>query len=461
MSWKNVLPSSILVLLLLSLNQTIVVLASYTNVDASQAKEMIDSNPNLVILDVRTWDEYISGHIKNATLISVYELEGRLSELDSQKPTLVYCRSGGRSVMASQILVDHGFIEVYNMVGGILAWIAVGYSIVQIEVPKDYAIIQAAINAANEGDIIFVSSGTYYENVVVNKTVALVGENNNTTIISGGGKTVVSLKANNTKIKGFTVQNGSYGIQMYPWTNGHIVSNNIILNNEYGIAGHYDCVNVKICDNVITSNNVTGIEMLFSHSIISNNLISDNGKGEFQEYSAGIQICTGVNSKVIYCVDNTVFGNTIENNRIGIWATQYSEGNFFFHNNFIGNTRQVYGAVSNNTWDDGYPSGGNYWSDGTNLDANGDALADTAYIIDANNRDRYPLMSPYWYWSNPISGDLNRDMIVDMKDVSIAARAFGSYPNYPRWNPIADLNGDYKVDMRDIYLVIKNFGKTI
>jgi len=325
----------------------------------------------------------------------------------------------------------------------------------------DFYTIQEAINAASPEDTVFVKAGTYYEDVVVNKTVALVGENKNTTIIDGSGKTVVSLKVNNTKIRGFTVQNGSYGIRMHPWTGGHIVSDNIILNNGYGISGHYDCVNVIICDNIITSNNFTGIEMLFSHCIISNNLISDNGKGEFQEYSAGIQIWIGVNSKVIYCVNNTIFGNTIKNHRTGIWAIQYSEENLFFHNNFINNTRQVYGVVSNNTWDDGYPSGGNFWSDGMHLDTNGDGIVDTPYIIDANNTDRYPLMSPYWYWSNPLIGDFNREMRVDMKDIAIIASAFGSYPTHPRWNLICDLNNDNKIDLKDIGTVAKNFGKEL
>lgn len=62
--------------------------------------------------------------------------------------------------------------------------------------------------------------------------------------------------------------------------------------------------------------------------------------------------------------------------------------------------------------------------------------------------------------TDPILGDINEDGIVDMRDISIAARAFGSYPGHPRWNPIADINGDNKVCMRDIATVARNFGKT-
>ena len=62
---------------------------------------------------------------------------------------------------------------------------------------------------------------------------------------------------------------------------------------------------------------------------------------------------------------------------------------------------------------------------------------------------------------DPILCDINEDGIVNMRDTSIAARAFGSYPDHPRWNPIADINEDNKVDMRDIAPIARNFGKTV
>jgi len=104
-------------------------LSTYTNVSVSEAKQMIDTNPDLVKLDVRTEEEYNDGHIANAILIPVNELESRLDELDKEKETLVYCRSGVRSATASQILVDNGFSNVYNMLGGIVAWTNEGYPI--------------------------------------------------------------------------------------------------------------------------------------------------------------------------------------------------------------------------------------------------------------------------------------------------------------------------------------------
>jgi len=85
--------------------------------DVSEAKQMIETNPNLVILDVRTQEEYDEGHLENAVLIPVSELESRLDELDVEDEILVYCRSGVRSATASQTLVDNGFSSVYNMLG--------------------------------------------------------------------------------------------------------------------------------------------------------------------------------------------------------------------------------------------------------------------------------------------------------------------------------------------------------
>jgi len=116
------------VFLLLGFSASALVSVSvYVDVSVSQAKQMIDSNPDLVILDVRTQSEYDAGHIQNATLIPVSELGGRLGELDKNKEILVYCASGGRSATASQTLADNGFSKVYNMLGGITAWKSAGY----------------------------------------------------------------------------------------------------------------------------------------------------------------------------------------------------------------------------------------------------------------------------------------------------------------------------------------------
>jgi nitrous oxidase accessory protein NosD len=77
-----------------------------------------------------------------------------------------------------------------------------------IIIPDHYPTIQEAINNADDGDLIYVRSGVYYENVVVNKTVSLLGENRNSTIIDGGGNGTVVIIENaiNTTLNGFTIR---------------------------------------------------------------------------------------------------------------------------------------------------------------------------------------------------------------------------------------------------------------
>lgn len=98
---------------------------AYKSLSVEQAKRMLDSNATIVVVDVRTQEEFVSetGHLKNALLIPVQELEGRISELSAYKKQtlLVYCHSGSRSKRASNLLIQQGFTLV-NMDGGIAAW---------------------------------------------------------------------------------------------------------------------------------------------------------------------------------------------------------------------------------------------------------------------------------------------------------------------------------------------------
>ena len=113
---------------------------------------------------------------------------------------------------------------------------------------------------------------------------------------------------------------------------------------------------------------------------------------QIKKFGSGIHLYSSSN--------NSISGNNIANNGSGIWLYS-SSNNRFYHNNFIDNTQQVYNHVSGyaNVWDDGYPSGGNYWSDyaerypdATEIDDSG--IWDTPYYIDDYNQDNYPLMEP-------------------------------------------------------------------
>jgi rhodanese-related sulfurtransferase len=103
----------------------------YGDVTVDAAKSLIESNTTLVIVDVRTQDEYESGHIEGAILIPVSELEERLDELSTEDELLIYCRTGNRSANAVTILQENGFTQIFHMNNGIAAWIHAGYPTVQ------------------------------------------------------------------------------------------------------------------------------------------------------------------------------------------------------------------------------------------------------------------------------------------------------------------------------------------
>ncbi|MFW9915044.1 MAG: rhodanese-like domain-containing protein [Candidatus Thorarchaeota archaeon] len=102
---------------------------SYTDVSAEEAHTLINTTSTLFILDVRALEEFKDGHIQSSVLIPLADLEERANELpaDNHTPILVYCRSGGRSASASAILVSMDYEQVYNLLGGFLAWKNAGY----------------------------------------------------------------------------------------------------------------------------------------------------------------------------------------------------------------------------------------------------------------------------------------------------------------------------------------------
>lgn len=96
---------------------------SYEQITANQAKELMEKETGYIIIDARTQEEFDEGHIEGAILIPEYEISQRAEkELpDKDQLILVYCRSGRRSKIASQALVDLGYTNVKEF-GGIIDW---------------------------------------------------------------------------------------------------------------------------------------------------------------------------------------------------------------------------------------------------------------------------------------------------------------------------------------------------
>jgi len=238
-----------------------------------------------------------------------------------------------------------------------------------------YQTIQEAINQTIEGYTIYVMNGTYHENIVIDKTLKLDGENNRTTIIDGGGKGhVVQIAAPGVRVSGFTIQNSGNipydsGIKTLSldsnatiknniiqnndiglflnyayWQSSNIVENNIIRYNRDGISIHH-AYNNKITGNTIIKNSDDGIETeLVKTSSFTDNNISDNG-------GCGLFLRSNTNENIING------GNIIKNNSIGIKLTNCYI-NVISGNNFIDNDIQAYFEYSFlNRWNR------NYWDD--------------------------------------------------------------------------------------------------
>ncbi|RLF50641.1 MAG: hypothetical protein DRN11_04290, partial [Thermoplasmata archaeon] len=217
-----------------------------------------------------------------------------------------------------------------------------------------YNTIQDAINDADNGNTIVVSNGIYNENVIVNKSVTIMGENKSTTIIDGGGVAdAVAIVANNVVIKNFTIRNGGEeGIYIEGVANINISNCIIAFNGDCGILLNQS-TNVSIFGNIIHNNSFDGILLYYSsgNKIIGNtvywNGIGNNGEGILLMYSNSNYIAknevyengeTGIilepNSS-----NNNVSSNTAYNNAdCGILISTGSNGNVIYNNTAYGNT---------------------------------------------------------------------------------------------------------------------------
>ena len=98
-------------------------------IDVVQLREQLAGDPKPFLLDVREPWEYAAGHVAEATLIPLGELQQRVSEIPRDKPVLAICHSGQRSLAAAAYLLRHGYQQVSNVDGGTAAWIERGYPI--------------------------------------------------------------------------------------------------------------------------------------------------------------------------------------------------------------------------------------------------------------------------------------------------------------------------------------------
>jgi parallel beta-helix repeat protein len=243
----------------------------------------------------------------------------------------------------------------------------------------------------------------------------------------------VEVQSNNNTISDNMIGNCLTGLQLYDSSNFNYVYENDVARCSDGIDINKHSTQNTVSNNTIAYNEICGLQLYNTEDnlVDGNNLgnnwagIGAHGKSQYNCLNRNsIENCT--NGVLLHDSDyNSVSGNnitdceiaihfewltdfniveenSIRNNHIGIQLEQTS-GNIFCHNNIISNTFQVsIIEYASDTWDGGYPSGGNYWSDYTGIDmksgfyqneTDSDGIGDIPYTIDTNNTDNYPVMA--------------------------------------------------------------------
>jgi parallel beta-helix repeat protein len=219
-------------------------------------------------------------------------------------------------------------------------------------------------------------------------------------------------------------------VYLFNSSSNTLFENNVMNNSNLGIYLHSSSYNILSGNNITGNVNNQGIYLYSSLSnTISKNNVTNNWHGilcSYSDYNSISENSITENKKygiyLRYSSYNRIYGNDIKDNLWqGIFLYLSSNYNHIYHNNFIDNTPYQAGSdQSMSSWDNGYPSGGNYWSDYTGVDlfmgpdqneTGSDGIGDTDYVIDSDNRDGYPLMDPWTprpepYITNPLNCSL-------------------------------------------------------
>jgi len=425
----------------------------YPNITAEEAYNMINDDityPDLIVLDVRSQSEYDTNHLCDAILIPHTELDTRISELESFNETeiIVYCGSGVRSVEASGILESHDFTKVFNMLGGIAAWISEDYEVCPLNSASFWDLTGNPIEINGTANGVGAHNWTWAEsqewcNGYGNITHPYIIENVTINGLASGSCISIYNSIKYLTIRNCTLYNSGAttydsGIRLENVTNGNIINNNCS-NNDSGIflkegnnvnitenyavdngyagvfldSGTEDCI---ISENSLHRNDAYGIvTRTVIGCIISRNNLTGNGDGSTNRGGIGLFGTTGNPSK-----ENIITENIInENDMCGIYCSTRSSNNSIYKNYFTLNT-----IHAKDYTDLGYPYEqnywntsiiGNYWDNYTDpaiggKDDDGDGIGDVPYtyiVGTVNSNDSRPIYGDPFHYGTKIHIDGN------------------------------------------------------
>ncbi len=289
----------------------------------------------------------------------------------------------------------------------------------------DGAIITSGIfSSSNHGvDFYYLTNGTIKDSTISShvsdgiditrsENVEVSGNN----IFSNNGDGIDASWSDNITITGNNLSDDEAGANVRYSSRVVITANSVSINEWYGVLVD-SSTDVTISENDVKEHNEWGILLERSENlVIAGNNLSNNYRAITLQYDNNISVdSNNITSNVgaIGVGDSTnvtIVSNIISDNDRG--PQLFSSNDIFVrHNSFISNIKQAYDDMgSQNYWDDGYPSGGNYWSDyagsdefsGPSQDQPGnDGIGDTPYVIDTDSQDMHPLMAPLPGVNNP------------------------------------------------------------
>lgn len=275
----------------------------------------------------------------------------------------------------------------------------------------NYSSIQLAIDNANQGDTIYINSGIYHENIVINKELLLIGENSFNTIVDGlENDAVLTILSDNVEIINLTIRNSKINLTNTSFFySGVLIDSNFntikgcqITDNQYAVvmfnSSGNQIIDCDIYENagglyLYNSLNNEIFNNRLNHNYLMPSIIIDKNGGNHIS-KCNISYNDDIGLIIRESNDNVINENIFLNNPIGIRIFETlnfsSKNNYIYMNNFHNNINAF--DDGRNNWDNGIV--GNYWNDYENVDENGDGKGEVPYLIPLINYDNYPSIIP-------------------------------------------------------------------